>query len=173
MVDEVVFGQSLNDLKIDRKSFFEWYYSLKNNVLPDNYLEKKASGELMIETQESLYKASVLGEEPYYKYSGYINQPYTYTYRGTFYIKSGVYTEFHTANPNPSSTDPVMYLYSESDPVSYSWSNDDGAGNLQSRIATPIYSTGYYHLVIRSYSTYSAVRMIICMDMIGRANPVL
>jgi len=155
LIDEIALATSPEDSKIDRKAFFSWYNSLKNSMQPIDNAKKKEKSGLEEEAMKSTAMEAVLGQEPYYKYTGYIDQPFTYTYRGRFWIKAGVYTVFHTSNASPSSTDPVMHLYLESNPVSYSWSDDDGGGGMHSRIATTISVSGYYGLVVRAYSTSS------------------
>jgi len=155
LVEEITLGTTPEDLRIDRKEFFAWYNSLKNNVLPDNFSEKNDKNQLDEKMMQSSATEAMLGDDPKYKYNGYIAQPFTYTYRGKFYIKAGVYTEFYTSNPSPSGTDPVMHLYLESNPGAYSWADDDGGGGRMSRIATSIYVSGYYSLVVRAFSTSS------------------
>ncbi|MBD9143525.1 MAG: hypothetical protein EGP48_01215, partial [Erysipelatoclostridium ramosum] len=86
-------------------------------------------------------------------YAHKMNVPITYTYHRKLSLSAGTYT-FHTATyeGETNSVDPFMYLYKVDDPHNYSYYNDDGAGNLHSKITVNI-PAGDYYLVIRAYSS--------------------
>lgn len=86
-------------------------------------------------------------------YAHRMNVPITYTYHRKLSLSAGNYT-FHTAayEGETNSVDPFMYLYKINDPHNYSYYNDDGAGNLHSKISVNL-PAGDYYLVIRAYSS--------------------
>lgn len=86
-------------------------------------------------------------------YAHKMNVPVTYTYHRKLSLSAGNYT-FHTATyeDESNSVDPFMYLYKIDDPHNYSYYNDDGAGNLHSKISVNL-PAGDYYLVIRAYSS--------------------
>lgn len=75
------------------------------------------------------------------------------TYHRKLSLSAGTHT-FHTAayESETNSVDPFMYLYKINDPHNYSYYNDDGAGNLHSKITVNL-PAGDYYLVIRAYSS--------------------
>lgn len=86
-------------------------------------------------------------------YAHKMNVPITYTYHRKLSLSAGTHT-FHTAayESETNSVDPFMYLYKINDPHNYSYYNDDGAGNLHSKITVNL-PAGDYYLVIRAYSS--------------------
>lgn len=86
-------------------------------------------------------------------YAHRMNVPITYTYHRKLSLSAGTYT-FHTTayEGETNNVDPFMYLYKIDDPHNHSYYNDDGAGNLHSKITANI-PTGDYYLVIRAYSS--------------------
>lgn len=92
-------------------------------------------------------------DNPDGNYAHKMNVPITYTYHRKLSLTAGNYT-FHTAAyaDETNSVDPFMYLYKIDDPHNYSYYNDDGAGNLHSKISVNL-PAGDYYLVIRAYSS--------------------
>ncbi|MBN1984261.1 MAG: hypothetical protein JW795_22230 [Chitinivibrionales bacterium] len=155
-IDDLLFGKSIEKSTFSDRShkiFISWYKQLKNKTIAFDYKQAKKSGSLIEELRTA--SPAVTSDEPFYKYQAYLNRPYTYTYHGNYFLQSGQTAVFETRNPLPLMTDPVLYLYSQTDPVNYSWCDDDGGGASQSRISATITKTGYYTLLVRSYSPHS------------------
>lgn len=155
IVDEIKLSTSLSGVDFNKRDFLNWHNSLKSNTLPPNYTEQKNKGLVSITNNQIATKNLTLGESPLYKYTGYLDINYSYTYRGRMQLVKGLYAQFWTENPS-AGTDPVMYVYKENDPENYSWTNDDGNGNLQPRLDLRITNTGYYAIIVRSYGPLSS-----------------
>lgn len=95
-------------------------------------------------------------QNPDGNYAHRMNVPITYTYHRKLSLSAGTHT-FHTATTagETNIVDPYMYLYKIDDPHNHSYYNDDGAGNLHSRISVNL-PAGDYYLVIRAYSSAHA-----------------
>ena len=92
-------------------------------------------------------------QNPDGNYAHKMNVPITYTYHRKLSLSAGTHT-FHTATTagETNTVDPYMYLYKIDDPHNHSYYDDDGAGNLHSRISVNL-PAGDYYLVVRAYSS--------------------
>lgn len=119
----------------------DYINSLQEFELPEDYMEQK-------ERLQSL-ESTVL-QNPAGNYSHRMSVQYNYTFYQSIYLNAGQNVTFETKNSN---TDPVMYLFYSNNPDQGSWMNDDGGSGLNSKISVTIPVSGYYYVLLRSYSS--------------------
>jgi hypothetical protein len=128
-------------------NFKGYIASLQARTLGADYRARK-------QAEASGVTALAAGPAPSDNFCSSLNFPFSYSYRGLFYLNASQAVTFETRKADPYGSDPVMYLFSQSNPQSYSWSNDDYNG-LQSRISVTIPVAGYYYVLVRAYNPSS------------------
>lgn len=134
---------------ISDTKYRKYINTLKVKSLPDNYKQLKS--------EDQMVGAMMLTSNPEGDYAYQLNMNFEYTYYEYFYFTSGQNVVFETKKNDPYASDPVMFLFNYNNPVNDgSWSNDDGGSGYQSKISVTIPNTGYYVLLLRSYSSSSS-----------------
>lgn len=129
------------------KNYRDYTNTLKAKSLPDTYGQLKTKNQL-----ENYAIMAITNPEGDYAYQ--LETNFAYTYYNYFYLYSGQNVIFETKKSNPYASDPVMFLFNYNDPVNGgSWSNDDGGVGHQSKLSVTIPRTGWYMLLLRSYSS--------------------
>ncbi len=124
--------------------------TLKSKSLPESYRQSKSRNQ----TTEATALAAISCPACDYLYQ--LGMSFSYTYYQQFYFTSGQNVVFETRKSDPYASDSVMFLFNSNDPVNGgSWSNDDWGNGYQSKISVTIPNSGYYTLLLRSYSSYS------------------
>jgi hypothetical protein len=150
---EIQIGESEDEARLKENESLKYVNALKNAALPPNYNQKKKDGTL--DQQAVLAYMPPPRNNPKNDDTGFVNYPYSYTYRIDYiWCNQGTHEIWETRKANPYGSDPVMYFFSTDNPVQYSWYNDDYSGHgWQSRIDAPISVTGVYALMIRAYNS--------------------
>lgn len=146
LIDKIILTKSLADMNLSASELVKYEKQVSNSHLPVSY--KK-------ESIESQVKAIAPATDPLYDFSCQNDISASYTYWQWYWGNAGETVTWETRKSDPWGSDPVMYLFRlDGNNVVESWADDDGNGGRQSKITVTLPASGYYQLVVRSYSSY-------------------
>lgn len=154
LIDELKISQVSNLSKINMVEFEDWLTAIKNTKREMLQTSSKSDFENNAVAMAAAEWEPGQNQDPLYQYNGYVNQQLSYTFMTEVYLSANVSTVFETSNPS-AGADPVMYLIDDDNPGLLSLVDDDGAGALQSKITVTAPASGWYRLILRSYSVNS------------------
>ena len=149
-VDFIRLATNEAEAEIPEDEYLNFQQIVEESTLPPDY----------VKTGEDTLDVSVLYRtlsNPLGDYVHSVEQSFAYTYYTQFYFYAGQPVTFETKRDDPYASDPVMLLFSNSDPLNIaSWKNDDGGNGWQSKLTVTIPQSGYYYLLLWSYSYNSS-----------------